>query len=122
MEVEESCSFRKKARDAWETLAEDPKTESGTAMETMVGESKLEVAAEMYKLDTAEIIGLLPGGMSGMDVLELGGGIGLVQTCALYASEESIAILGMIFQCFSCTWTIEVQFTPSSLFYIYIYI
>lgn len=79
MEGEESCSFRKKVRDAWEAWAEDPKTESGTAMEIMVGEKKLEVAAEMYRLDTAEIMGLLPTGMSGMDVLELGGGLGLVQ-------------------------------------------
>ena len=119
MEGRGSCLFRKKARDAWETLAEDPKTESGTAMETMVGESKLEVAAEMYRLDTAEIIGLLPAGMSGMDVLELGGGIGLVQTCACMRVKR-VAILSMTVQCFSCTWTIEVQFTPSSLFYIYI--
>lgn len=101
MEGRGSCLFRKKVRDAWETLAEDPKTESGTAMETMVGENKLEVAAEMYRLDTAEIIGLLPAGMSGMDVLELGGGIGLVQTFACMRVKR-VAILSMTVQCFSC--------------------
>ena len=70
----DSAEVRHMMKAYWDRWAGDT-TESGTSLELMVGERKYTDALSLHEMDSAEVLNLIPD-VTGMEVLELGGGAG----------------------------------------------